>query len=56
MNLNLKAENEDGSTSFKDILLQTDPNNLLHIANELEKALNQSTSRQIRKIERIMNH
>ncbi|CAH1102669.1 unnamed protein product [Psylliodes chrysocephalus] len=35
-------------------LLQTDPNNLLHIVNELENALLQSKSRHSKKVERAL--
>ncbi|CAH1183757.1 unnamed protein product [Phaedon cochleariae] len=57
MELQLKTDRGDGTGSKKEnILLQTDPNNLMHITNELEKALNESRSRQSRKIQRALKN
>ncbi|XP_023020525.1 COMM domain-containing protein 2 [Leptinotarsa decemlineata] len=57
MELELKTERDDKSGSKKEkILLQSDPNNLMHIANELEKALLESKSRYSRKIQRTLKN
>ncbi|KAJ8920910.1 hypothetical protein NQ315_015703 [Exocentrus adspersus] len=55
MELVLKTQSDNG-TEKESILLQTDPNNLLHIANELEHALSESRSRHSRKIQRALTH
>lgn len=52
MDLQLKTEGED---NVKHVLLQTDPTNLVHLTEELEKALNESRSRHSRKIQRVLN-
>lgn len=56
MDLQLKTENGTGDGDrVEHVLLQTDPTNLVHIAEELEKALNESRSRHSRKIQRALN-
>lgn len=55
MDLQLKQDEEDGQGKHEHILLQTDPTNLVHITEELEKALNESRSRHSRKIQRALN-
>lgn len=56
MDLQLKTENkENGDTDIKHVLLQTDPTNLVHLTEELEKALNESRSRHSRKIQRALH-
>lgn len=52
MDLQLKTENEE---DVKHVLLQTDPTNLVHLTEQLEKALNESRSRHSRKIQRALN-
>lgn len=54
MDLQLKQENSSDE-SVKHLFLQTDPTNLVHVAEELEKALNESRSRHSRKIQRALN-
>ncbi|CAH0558277.1 unnamed protein product [Brassicogethes aeneus] len=57
LDLSLKTSDKDKLESEKEsILLQTDPTNLLHIANELEKALIESRSRHSRKIQRALSN
>lgn len=57
MELALKKRNEEGlGIDREKILLQTDPNNLIHIANELENALIESRSRHSRKIQRALKN
>ncbi|KAJ8942845.1 hypothetical protein NQ314_009907 [Rhamnusium bicolor] len=56
MELKLKTEKDGAETENEKILLQTDPNNLLHVANELEKALVESRSRHSRKIQRALKN
>lgn len=56
MDLQLKMENGvDKEEHVDHVLLQTDPTNLVHITEELEKALNESRSRHSRKIQRVLN-
>ncbi|KAJ3654903.1 hypothetical protein Zmor_014056 [Zophobas morio] len=56
LDLSLKTMKDDGSGYEKEhLLLQTDVNNLLHITQELEKALIESRSRHSRKIQRALN-
>ncbi|CAG9835241.1 unnamed protein product [Diabrotica balteata] len=53
--MELTTKTEVGGTFEKEkCLLQTDPNNLLHIVNELERALAESKSRHSRKIQRAL--
>ncbi|PSN33894.1 hypothetical protein C0J52_09561 [Blattella germanica] len=58
MNLKLETKsaltsNEEGdNTSIKNIVLQTDPTNLLHITQVLEEALQESRSQHSRRIQR----
>lgn len=57
MELSLKTLKSDGSgIENEKILLQSDPNNLLHFANELEEALNISRSRHSKKIQKALKH
>lgn len=57
MELVLKKKNEESTGIDREkILVQTDPNNLLHIANELESALTESRSRHSRKIQRALKN
>lgn len=57
MDLTLKTHKEDSlDPELKHTLLQTDPTNLLHLANELENALVESRSRHSRKIQRALNN
>lgn len=56
MDLQLKTENKDnGGEEVKHVLMQTDPTNLVHLSEELERALNESRSRHSRKIQRALN-
>lgn len=54
MNLTLetKAALASGSTSRKNVVLQTDPTNLVHITQVLEEALRESRSQHSRQIQR----
>ncbi|XP_066260603.1 COMM domain-containing protein 2 [Euwallacea similis] len=54
MDLILKTKQEP-EMHIEHKLLQTDLTNLLHITNELEKALDESRSRHSRKIQRMLN-
>ncbi|XP_018571313.1 COMM domain-containing protein 2 [Anoplophora glabripennis] len=56
MELVLRKKNEGTGIDREKILVQTDPNNLLHIANELENALTESRSRHSRKIQRALKN
>lgn len=48
-----KSDNvNDEMDNLEHIKLQTDPNNLLHLAEELESALNESRTRHARRIQR----
>ena len=53
MDLTLKTANENSNGSFdnKHVLLQTDPTTLLHVADELERALTESRSRHSRRMQ-----
>lgn len=56
MDLQLKTENNSGEGEcVEHVFLQTDPTNLVHMTEELEKALNESRSRHSRKIQRALN-
>ncbi|XP_057652340.1 COMM domain-containing protein 2-like [Diorhabda carinulata] len=48
--------NVDGTVETEKCNLQTDQNNLLHIINELERALSESKSRHSRKIQRALKN
>ncbi|GFG37530.1 hypothetical protein Cfor_09586 [Coptotermes formosanus] len=54
MNLTLETKTAlaSGSTSRKNVILQTDPTNLVHIAQVLEEALRDSRSQHSRQIQR----
>nr|CAH7747581.1 unnamed protein product [Callosobruchus chinensis] len=56
MELTLKNESPDNQLESvrEKVMLQTDPNNLLHIAEELERALNEAKSSHSRRIRRIL--
>lgn len=57
MDLTLKTKSENFETdNFKHVLLQTDPNNLQHLAEELESALIESRSRHSRRIQRAFTN
>jgi len=58
MDLVLKEQNEatGNEPSEKHILLQTDPSNLIHVTELLEKALTESRSRHSRRIQRAFNN
>lgn len=57
MDLQLKTENKEyEDDNIEHVLLQTDPTNLIHVAEELEKALNESRSRHSRKIQRALSN
>jgi hypothetical protein len=57
LDLVLKTLKNDGSSyDMEHLLLQTDVTNLLHITQELEKALTESRSRHSRKIQRALNN
>lgn len=57
MELILKKKNEESMRIDREkIFVQTDPNNLQHIANELENALTESRSRHSRKIQRALKN
>ncbi|GJQ82173.1 hypothetical protein Trydic_g6004 [Trypoxylus dichotomus] len=51
--LTMPNSNEEGENK-KHMLLQTDPNNLLHITEELERALVESRSRHSRRIQKAL--
>ncbi|XP_066155634.1 COMM domain-containing protein 2 [Euwallacea fornicatus] len=55
MDLTLKTE-QGAEAHIEHKLLQTDITNLLHIANELEKALSESRSRHSRKVQRVLSN
>ncbi|VEN34656.1 unnamed protein product [Callosobruchus maculatus] len=56
MELTLKNESTDNQLESvrEKVMLQTDPNNLMHIADELERALNEAKSSHSRRIRRIL--
>lgn len=57
MDLTLKTHNQESLVpELTHKLLQTDPTNLIHLTNELEKALVESRSRHSRKIQRALNN
>lgn len=57
MDLALRTQDAEADQGFteKHMLLQVDPTNLVHIADELEKALAESHSRHSRRIQRAFN-
>lgn len=56
MNLSLKTTDGKEKENIEHHLIQTDPTNLLHLTNELERALSESRSRHSRKVEKIINN
>ena len=40
--------------NFKETFLQTDPRNLIHLTDELEKALNESKNTHTRKVQKYL--
>ncbi|XP_076255258.1 COMM domain-containing protein 2 isoform X1 [Rhynchophorus ferrugineus] len=57
MELSLKSPNTNNSNlNIKRHLFQTDPTNLLHLTNELDRALNESRSRYSRKVQNIISN
>ncbi|XP_058791449.1 COMM domain-containing protein 2-like [Phymastichus coffea] len=52
--LDLCLKNTSDSNEVKHVLLQTDPNNLLHLTRELEQAVREGFSRHIRRVGRII--
>ncbi|XP_050308735.1 COMM domain-containing protein 2 [Anthonomus grandis grandis] len=57
MDLSLRTSKSDGSDpEIEHHLLQTDPTNLVHLANELENALNESKSNYSRKIQKTLKN
>ena len=55
MTLDFSLQNNSNSDEIEHVLLQTDPNNLLHLAQELETAVREGRSRHITNIARIVN-
>ncbi|XP_011496507.1 PREDICTED: COMM domain-containing protein 2 [Ceratosolen solmsi marchali] len=53
--LDFSLKNTSNCDEIKHVLLQTDPNNLLHLAQELETAVHEGHSRYIRSIARIVD-
>ncbi|XP_016840673.1 COMM domain-containing protein 2 [Nasonia vitripennis] len=53
--LDFSLKNTSNSDQVEHVLLQTDPNNLLHLAQELEMAVREGRSRHIRSIARIVD-
>lgn len=53
--LDLSIKNPDKEESVEHVLLQTDPNNLLHITQVLEEALQEGRSQHIRRLSRVIN-
>ncbi|ENN79522.1 COMM domain-containing protein 2 [Dendroctonus ponderosae] len=56
MDLALRTEQSGADPNITHTLLQTDPTNLMHLANELQAALDESRSRHCRKIHRILTN
>ncbi|XP_076382675.1 COMM domain-containing protein 2-like [Megalopta genalis] len=52
--VDLSIKNSDKDESIEHVLLQTDPNNLLHITQELEEALREGRSQHIRRLSRVI--
>ncbi|XP_076650570.1 COMM domain-containing protein 2-like isoform X2 [Halictus rubicundus] len=52
--LDLSIKNPDKEESIEHVLLQTDPNNLLHITQVLEEALQEGRSQHIRRLSRVI--
>ncbi|XP_078033320.1 COMM domain-containing protein 2-like [Augochlora pura] len=52
--LDLSIKNSDKDEGIEHVLLQTDPNNLLHITQELEEALREGRSQHIRRLSRVI--
>lgn len=50
--MDFALKNSDDSQKLQHIILQSDATNLLHVAEELEAALLEGRSQQIRKIKR----
>lgn len=53
--LDFSLKNTSNSDEKNHVLLQTDPNNLMHLAQELEVAVHEGRSRHIRNIARIVD-
>ncbi|KAJ8670618.1 hypothetical protein QAD02_001877 [Eretmocerus hayati] len=53
--LDFALKNDSSSDQIEHVALQTDPNNLLHLAQELELAVRQGHSRHIRRISKIID-
>lgn len=57
MDLSLKIQKENSANcDVEHHIFQTDANNLVHITNELEKALEESRSRHCRKLQRALTN
>ncbi|XP_014211994.1 COMM domain-containing protein 2 [Copidosoma floridanum] len=53
--LDLSLKNTSNSDKIEHVLLQTDPNNLMHLVQELETAIREGNGRHIRNMARIIN-
>ncbi|KAL1513372.1 hypothetical protein ABEB36_002791 [Hypothenemus hampei] len=56
MDLILKSQQDSGNIELSHHLLQTDPTNLVHLANEIENALHESRSRYSRRVQKTIKN